>query len=239
MSIRLNKAIKECNVGLQTAVEFLQKKGFTDVEEDLNAKISDEQYQELLKEFKPDSVLKNQANLMLQQQKEARAAKEQAREEARAAKAAAEAAAREAAAVEAQKPAFKVVGKIDLDKKPAPKAEEPVEEPAPAVPEEKPVETPEVKEQPVEAPVEKAEAPAPAEPVEAPVAETPEAEAEAEPAEEEMPHTVSNKEVTLTEENGIYKVQTSAAQPQGLTVMGHIDLDALNQSTRPKKKTKE
>ena len=240
MSIRLNKAIKECNVGLQTAVEFLQKKGFTDVEEDLNAKISDEQYQELLKEFKPDSVLKNQANLMLQQQKEARAAKEQAREEARAAKAAAEAAAREAAAVETQKPAFKVVGKIDLDKKPAPKAEEPVEEPAPAVPEEKPVETPEVKEQPVEAPAKKSEPAAPVEaPVEAPVAEAPEAEAEAEPAEEEMPHTVSNKEVTLTEENGIYKVQTSAPQPQGLTVKGHIDLASLNQSTRPKKKTKE
>ena len=236
MSIRLNKAIKECNVGLQTAVEFLQKKGFTDVEEDLNAKISDEQYQELLKEFKPDSVLKNQANLMLQQQKEARAAKEQAREEARAAKAAAEAAAREAAAVETQKPAFKVVGKIDLDKKPAPKAEEPVEEVAPAVPEEKPVETPEVKEQPVEAPAKKSE---PAAPVEAPVAEAPEAEAEAEPAEEEMPHTVSNKEVTLTEENGIYKVQSSAPQPQGLTVKGHIDLASLNQSTRPKKKTKE
>ena len=240
MSIRLNKAIKECNVGLQTAVEFLQKKGFTDVEEDLNAKISDEQYQELLKEFKPDSVLKNQANLMLQQQKEARAAKEQAREEARAAKAAAEAAAREAATVEAQKPAFKVVGKIDLDKKPAPKAEEPVEEVAPAVPEEKPVETPEVKEQPVEAPAKKSEPAAPVEaPVEAPVAEAPEAEAEAEPAEEEMPHTVSNKEVTLTEENGIYKVQTSAPQPQGLTVKGHIDLASLNQSTRPKKKTKE
>ena len=240
MSIRLNKAIKECNVGLQTAVEFLQKKGFTDVEEDLNAKISDEQYQELLKEFKPDSVLKNQANLMLQQQKEARAAKEQAREEARAAKAAAEAAAREAATVEAQKPAFKVVGKIDLDKKPAPKAEEPVEEPAPAAPEEKPVETPEVKEQPVEAPAKKSEPAAePAAPVEAPVAEAPAAETEAEPAEEEMPHTVSNKEVTLTEENGIYKVQTSAPQPQGLTVKGHIDLASLNQSTRPKKKTKE
>ena len=238
MSIRLNKAIKECNVGLQTAVEFLQKKGFTDVEEDLNAKISDEQYQELLKEFKPDSVLKNQANLMLQQQKEARAAKEQAREEARAAKAAAEAAAREAAAVETQKPAFKVVGKIDLDKKPAPKAEESVEEVAPAVPEEKAA-APEVKEQPAEVPVEKPEAAAAAEPVEAPVAEAPEAETEAEPAEEEMPHTVSNKEVTLTEENGIYKVQTSAPQPQGLTVKGHIDLASLNQSTRPKKKTKE
>ena len=213
MSVRLNKAIKECNVGLQTAVEFLQKKGFTDVEENLNAKITDEQYEELVKEFKPDSVLKNQANMMLQQQKEARAAKEQAREEARLARAAAEKEAREAAAKaaaekEANKPTLKVVGKIDLDAKPKPQkpqAEEvtmPVEEPKEAaVPEITALEeTPEIK---------------------------------------ETPHTVSNKEVTLTEENGIFKVQTSAPQPQGLTVKGHIDLSAINQSTRPKKKSKE
>ena len=45
MSIRLNKVTKECNVGLQTAVEFLQKKGFSDVEANPNTKISDEQYQ--------------------------------------------------------------------------------------------------------------------------------------------------------------------------------------------------
>lgn len=36
MSIRLNKVTKECNVGLQTAVEFLQKKGFSDVEANPN-----------------------------------------------------------------------------------------------------------------------------------------------------------------------------------------------------------
>ena len=237
MSIRLNKAIKECNVGLQTAVEFLQKKGFTDVEEDLNAKISEEQYEVLLKEFKPDSVLKNQANMMLQQQKEARAAKEQAREEARAEKAAkaaaaAEAAAKAAAEKEAQKPVFKVVGKIDLDKKPKPApAPAPEPEPAPApektaAPEPAPAPAPEPKPEPEPVPV-KEEEPAVTE-----TAETAETPAEA-------PHTVSNKEVTLMEENGIFKVQTSAPQPQGLTVKGHIDLSAINQSTRPKKKSKE
>ena len=233
MSIRLNKAIKECNVGLQTAVEFLRKKGYTDVEESLNAKISDEQFDELQKEFKPDSVLKNQANMMLQQQKEARAAKEQAREEARAAKAAekeaaaAEAAAKAAAEREAKKPVFKVLGKIDLDKKPKPA---PVPEPEPApTPEPEPVSVPE----PTPVPEPEPE-PAPVK-EEVPVVE--EKEEEAEPV--KKPHTVSNKEVTLTEENGIFKVQTSAQQPQGLTVMGHIDLSAINQSTRPKKKTKE
>ena len=70
MSIRLSKAIKECNVGLQTAVDFLNKKGIGEVEANLNTKISDEQYELLLKEFKPDSVLKDAANHMLQQQKE-------------------------------------------------------------------------------------------------------------------------------------------------------------------------
>lgn len=92
MSIRLSKAIKECNVGLQTAVDFLNKKGSTEVEANLNTKISDEQYELLLKEFKPDSVLKDAANLMLQQQKEEKERKEKEKAEAKAkAKAEAEA----------------------------------------------------------------------------------------------------------------------------------------------------
>ncbi len=61
MSIRLNKVTKECNVGLQTAVEFLQKKGFTDVEANPNTKISDEQYQLLVAEFKKDKGLRDDA----------------------------------------------------------------------------------------------------------------------------------------------------------------------------------
>ena len=84
MSIRLSKAIKECNVGLQTAVDFLNKKGSTEVEANLNTKISDEQYELLLKEFKPDSVLKDAANLMLQQQKEEKERKEKEKAEAKA-----------------------------------------------------------------------------------------------------------------------------------------------------------
>ena len=61
MSIRLNKVTKECNVGLQTAVEFLQKKGFSDVEANPNTKISDEQYQMLVAEFKKDKGLRDDA----------------------------------------------------------------------------------------------------------------------------------------------------------------------------------
>ena len=60
MSIRLNKVTKECNVGLQTAVEFLQKKGFSDVEANPNTKISDEQYQMLVAEFKKDKGLRDE-----------------------------------------------------------------------------------------------------------------------------------------------------------------------------------
>ena len=43
MSVRLNKVIKEFNIGLNTAVEFLSKKGFK-VDSDMNAKIDDAAY---------------------------------------------------------------------------------------------------------------------------------------------------------------------------------------------------
>ena len=42
MSIRLNKAIRELNIGLQTAVEFLEKrKELGEVRSDPNFKLSD------------------------------------------------------------------------------------------------------------------------------------------------------------------------------------------------------
>ena len=117
MSIRLSKAIKECNVGLQTAVDFLNNKGGDTVEANLNTKISDEQYNLLLKEFKPDSVLKDAANQLLQQQKEEKERKEKEKAEAKAkAKAEAEAKAKALAEEEAKKQkALKVVGHINLD----------------------------------------------------------------------------------------------------------------------------
>ena len=42
MAVRLSKVIRELNVGISTAVEFLQKKGFGTVEADSNTKITDE-----------------------------------------------------------------------------------------------------------------------------------------------------------------------------------------------------
>ncbi len=214
MSIRLSKAIKECNVGLQTAVDFLNKKGSGEVEANLNTKISDEQYELLLKEFKPDSVLKDAANHMLQQQKEEKERKEKEKAEAKAkakaeaeakAKAEEEAKAKAEADAKAKMQALKVVGHIDLDA-PKKKAE-------PAAEEKKKVE------KPVEAPVAK-----PAE--------------EAKPAASE-PQIITDGKVTGTLENGVFRLNAPQQPSSGLKVQGHIDLSALNQSTRPKKKSKD
>ncbi|MBR3981860.1 MAG: translation initiation factor IF-2 [Bacteroidaceae bacterium] len=207
MSIRLSKAIKECNVGLQTAVDFLNKKGSTEVEANLNTKISDEQYELLLKEFKPDSVLKDAANLMLQQQKEEKERKEKEKAEAKAkakaeadAKAKAEADAKAKAEEEAKKKALKIVGHIDLDA-PKKKAEPVVEEKQ----------------------------------VEEPVAEPVKVE---QPATDE-PQIITDGKVTGTLENGVFRLNAPQQPNAGLKVQGHIDLSALNQSTRPKKKSKD
>ena len=53
MSVRLNKVVRDLNVGIDTVVGYLQKKGF-EVDSNPNAKISDEQYDMLVKEFAPD-----------------------------------------------------------------------------------------------------------------------------------------------------------------------------------------
>ena len=214
MSIRLSKAIKECNVGLQTAVDFLNKKGSGEVEANLNTKISDEQYELLLKEFKPDSVLKDAANHMLQQQKEEKERKEKEKAEAKAkakaeaeakAKAEEEAKAKAEEEAKAKKQALKVVGHIDLDA-PKKKAE-------PAAEEKK------QSEKPAEAPV--------AQPAK-----------EAQPAASE-PQIITDGKVTGTLENGVFRLNAPQQPSSGLKVQGHIDLSALNQSTRPKKKSKD
>ena len=55
MPVKLNKVIKDLNVGLSTVVEFLNKNGF-DVESNPNVKVSDEQYALLAKEFGDGTV---------------------------------------------------------------------------------------------------------------------------------------------------------------------------------------
>ena len=58
MSIRLNKVTRDLNVGIQTVATFLRKKGF-EIELNPNTKITDEQYNLLVKEFSTDKDLKN------------------------------------------------------------------------------------------------------------------------------------------------------------------------------------
>ena len=49
MSIRLNKAIRELNIGLQTAADFLKKKYGIEGTDNPNLKLTDEQYEGLKK----------------------------------------------------------------------------------------------------------------------------------------------------------------------------------------------
>ncbi|MBR4047022.1 MAG: translation initiation factor IF-2 [Bacteroides sp.] len=235
MSIRLNKVTRDLNVGITTVVEFLQKKGFT-VEANPNTKVTDEQYDLLVKEFSTDKDLKKKTERFLQerQNKERNkasvaidgydkpAVQEKEEEVAQTTK------------VEDLRPKFKPVGKIDLDnlgKKPVVKAEEPK-------PEEKPV----VVEQPVEQPVK--EEPKPEvkpvvieQPVEEPVKEEPKPEVKPVVVEQPVEEPVK-EEQPVEEQDGVFQLHKPEFVSK-INVIGQIDLAALNQSTRPKKKSKE
>ena len=217
MSIRLNKATKECNVGLQTAVEFLQKKGFSDVEANPNSRITDEQYNLLLEEFSPDKGLRKEATELIQQRQ---SSKEQAKERRR------EEVLMETAVEKVSGP--KVVGKIELNKpKPTPqtKVEEKtvVAEPTPVVPETKVEETPVVEEE-KSVVTEK-------EQTEASVDETVE--------EKTAPKKKEKAAIGDVSEDGVFRLKQDTVAAPGITVLGHVDLSSMNQSTRPKKKSKE
>lgn len=214
MSIRLNKVTKECNVGLQTAVEFLQKKGFTDVEANPNTKITDEQYNLLVSEFKTDKGLRKDANILSRQRQN----KEK----------------KESIAIPDQKPVEipirasldkkpKILGKVNLEtlnsRKPV---AQPAEKPVPQPVKDSEPDQPEIPEVPASQPV-TAESVAPSVPQEPVVEKT----------------TVENKAPIGTEVDGVFRLSPSQSNAPQLTVKGHIDLSALNQSTRPKKKSKE
>ena len=64
MKRRLVKIAKELNVGLSTIVDFLQNKGF-EIENKPTAKVSEEMYQELTKEFQRSIAIKEQADSMI------------------------------------------------------------------------------------------------------------------------------------------------------------------------------
>ncbi|KAA6334280.1 Translation initiation factor IF-2 [termite gut metagenome] len=66
MAIRLNKATRDLNVGIATVVEFLQKKGY-DIEANPNTKITEEQYAALVKEFSRDKNLRIESERFIQE----------------------------------------------------------------------------------------------------------------------------------------------------------------------------
>ena len=250
MTIRLNKVTRDLNVGITTVVEFLQKKGYT-IEASPNAKITEEQYAVLVKEFSTDKNLKIESEKFIQerQNKDRNKASisidgfEKPKKEEVV----------KTVIPEDVRPKFKQVGKIDLDslnKRPAPKvAEQPV-----SVKTEQPVskkeEPAKVEEQKVEAPQEpvvveeKIQEPAP-QPKPAPVQEEkkePEVQQKAE--EQKKPQVIEMEKeapaapVQEKEEDDIFKIRPTEFKSK-INVVGQIDLDALKQSTRPKKKSKE
>ena len=240
MSIRLNKVIKEFNVGLQTVVDFLAKKGHK-VNASPSEKIDDAQYELLRKEFGSDKDLKNEAEKLFQDRQ-----KEKEKEKAQK-KAAAAAEMIETTVPEELRPKVVVKGTVDLNPKPAP-APTPAPAPAPAEQEE-PVSAPATPE-PTPAPEpEPAPEPAPAPAPEAETVTTGESKAEsdaapapAKPAEgkkhKEKPSVEERAKAIGEEQDGVFKLHTKV-EVTGPKVLGTIDLSSLNQNTRPKKKTKE
>ena len=222
MSIRLNKAIRELNIGLQTAVEFLEKRSdLGEVRGDLNFKLSDEQYGALVDQFKKDKEQKGLAEKLYPKKQKEKKQRPEPKVE----------------TVVEQKQQFKPLGKIDLSslgKKPEPvKAETPAPaaEPEPKAaaespkPETKTVEKPEpVQPEQVEQPVEQPK----------PEVVEPEVTEPQEPISEEPAEDDSQKK-----ESEVFTLKSEQKLAPKVNVLGKIDLDSINQSTRPKKKTKE
>ena len=238
MTIRLNKVTRDLNVSISTAVEFLQKKGFT-VEENPNTKITEEQFDLLKKEFQSDKALKQQSERLGKtwQRAQAQEVQKPAQPKPAPAEPAPKVEEKKPAAPveiktvvpEAAKPRIKKVGQIDLDKlnqRTAPEAKPEVKKA-----EEAPVKK---EETPVEKPVEKAEV-KPAEP--APV----KVEAPAQPVAPQPAPAEAPKETPAPEDKPKDEVFRLAGEEikSKINVIGQIDLSTLNQQTRPKKKSKE
>ena len=241
MSIRLNKALRELNIGLQTAVEFLEKKSeLGEVKSDLSYKLSEGQYKALVEAFKQDAEVRSEAEKLFQKKPKDKKRAPEAKEN-RA----------ENLLESSTQQRFKPVGKIDLDsigKKPAAQKSVAPEVKAAAVSHEpnnkhinKPVEKPVVKAA-VETPkpvVAKVETPKPAKPAEQPKVVAPKP-VEA-PKVVETPKVVEAPKPADKADDGIFtlKSEKKILNAPKMNVVGKIDLDSLNQSTRPKKKSKE
>lgn len=73
MPIKISKAVKDLNIGMQTARDFL-KKNEIEVDDNINARISDEAYNLLIQKFKPAMQQKKAAEQIIHDRKEEKAA---------------------------------------------------------------------------------------------------------------------------------------------------------------------
>ena len=255
MSIRLNKAIRELNIGLQTAVEFLEKRPeLGEVKGDQNFKLSDEQFKALEKEFKPDQVVKNDAAKIFQKKQKDKVRTKKAFEP------------KKETVTKQELPKIKTLGKIDLEQLNKPTAKVPVaskekkdrkndaginkqqttagkKTESNASKEEKVVEVKAAVQEKVEeirTPATAKESSEKAENTQKVDISTSETLKKEPMVEKEKNEKKIEKEI-IAEDNGIFQTSNEKKmlnQPK-VNILGKIDLSSINQSTRPKKKTKE
>lgn len=255
MSIRLSKAIRELNIGLPTAVEFLQKKlELSEESIDVNYKLSDNQYKALIKAFKNDKDVKDKAADILQ--KKAKDKKESTKTTNHSAD----------SLFASKRQKYTPLGKIDLQEKnkPSSKGAKPVStDTSGAKNSSKEVlakdekteqvttpkqETPEVKEAKADKLSDKKEAQI------TEVSTESKQEKQAKIKNETINVLVNTEKKveniatqgaanveTETKDEGIFKTKNEEKMLNApkVNVLGKIDLSSLNQSTRPKKKSKE
>ncbi len=235
MSIRLNKAISELNIGLQTAVDFLKKRSeLGAAPEGPNSKLTDGQYNALVEAYKSDKEERSQAEKLLQKRP-----KDKARND------------RKQGASNEPRPQQKytVLGKIDLstlgkrssskfgaaspkedtnNKAQVSAVSQPKENVVKVQPEEKKIEKPVEQEKVVKdvTPVKKEEPTVQKEKTEVPTTVSTDAEVK------------QNAEAPSSEPK-VFTLRSEQKLTPKVNVLGKIDLSALNQSTRPKKKSKE
>ena len=250
MSIRLNKALRELNIGLQTAVEFLEKRSeLGEVKAEPSFKLTDAQYDALVGAFQQDKEVRNQAEKLLQKKPKEKKGKDESRAE------------KSHSSSTPQQ--YKPLGKIDLDsigRKPAaqkssPKTDKPETHAKPqaktAAVSQKPSEGYRKK----EAPVQGASAPAATttakEKAENIQNQKPVVQKQENKQENKEPKSVNNAaaaEAATTQPADNQKSETTLFTTKSekkiintpkVNILGKIDLSTLNQSTRPKKKSKE
>ncbi len=244
MSIRLNKVIKEFNVGLQTVVDFLTTKGF-EVKASPSEKISDAQYDLLRQEFGADRDLRTEAEKMIQNRQKEKIQKEKK-------------ASRKDVATEIKteiptelRPKVKVMGNIDLNQKKA-------DDKTSAQKQVKDEETKEVapgntnnsnntsntteapKTNDTESEMPKPQTNNTTEAANVAANEQNDGQAAAQQGKKQKQKlSVEERAAAIGEENnGVFKLHTQT-EIAGPKVLGVIDLSSINQTTRPKKKSKE